>query len=31
LSGSDCDSARRQLEANDWHLRAVVDKIDKKK
>src|SRR6266487_5822666 len=29
LSGSDCDSARRQLEANDWNLRAVVDKIDK--
>src|SRR6266550_5212157 len=29
LSGSDYDSARRQLEANDWNLRAVVDKIDK--
>jgi len=29
LSGSDYDSARQQLEANDWNLRAVVDKIDK--
>jgi len=29
LSGSDYDSARRQLEANDWNLRGVVDKIDK--
>src|SRR5882724_3901060 len=29
LSESDYDSARRQLEANDWNLRAVVDKIDK--
>ena len=29
LSGSDYNSARQQLEANDWNLRAVVDKIDK--
>jgi len=29
LSGSDYDSARQQLEANDWNLRAVVDKIDR--
>jgi N-acetylmuramic acid 6-phosphate etherase len=29
LSGSDYESARQQLEANDWNLRAVVDKIDK--
>src|SRR5437762_2128835 len=28
LSGSDYNSARQQLEANDWNLRAVVDKID---
>src|SRR6266516_1092983 len=27
LSGSDYNSARQQLEANDWNLRAVVDKI----
>src|SRR6266436_4054215 len=29
LSESDYDSARQQLEANDWNLRTVVDKIDK--
>jgi N-acetylmuramic acid 6-phosphate etherase len=29
LSGSDYDSARQQLEAADWNLRAVLDKIDK--
>jgi N-acetylmuramic acid 6-phosphate etherase len=29
LSASDYDSARQQLEANDWNLRAVVDKIEK--
>jgi N-acetylmuramic acid 6-phosphate etherase len=29
LSRSDYESARQQLKANDWNLRAVVDKIDK--
>jgi N-acetylmuramic acid 6-phosphate etherase len=29
LSRSDYESARQQLEANDWNLRVVVDKIDK--
>jgi len=29
LSGSDYDSARQQLEANDWNLRTVVAKIGK--
>jgi len=29
LANCDYDSARDQLEANDWNLRAIVDKIDK--
>jgi N-acetylmuramic acid 6-phosphate etherase len=29
LSGSDYDSAQRQLEAADWNLRSVLDKVDK--
>jgi N-acetylmuramic acid 6-phosphate etherase len=29
LSRSDYESARQQLKANDWNLRAVVDKIDR--
>lgn len=29
LANCDYDSARQQLEANDWNLRAIVDKIDK--
>lgn len=28
LAGSDYDSARQQLEAADWNLRSVLDKID---